>query len=104
VKEFSEEVFDARRRLGYAALSIDSTLVGPLGTTTAEATGWDLIYGVGVAFKVGQSFGLRAEWKGWDSEDSLEACSIGAYFRFGKRWRRTTKAGAEAAAKLKGAE
>ena len=77
--------FELNGKLGYADLSIDSTLVGPAVTTTADISTWELIYGVGVAFKVGQRFGIRAEWEVWDSEDSLEAYSIGAYYRFGKR-------------------
>jgi hypothetical protein len=77
--------FELNGKLGYAYLSIDSTLVGPAVTTTAGISTWELIYGVGVAFKVGQRFGIRAEWEVWNSEDSIEAYSIGAYYRFGKR-------------------
>jgi OOP family OmpA-OmpF porin len=80
-----DERFEIAAKLGFANVSVDSSLTGPIGTTPTEASDWGFAYGLGLAFKLGNSFGLRAEWEAWDVADSLEAYSLGAYWRFGQR-------------------
>jgi OOP family OmpA-OmpF porin len=77
--------FELFGKVGYSYVDLDSTLTGPLATATASASDWELIYGAGVALKLGKSFGLRAEWEAWDVVGKLEAYSIGAYWRFGMK-------------------
>ena len=66
-------------------MSIDSTSTGPLGTTTVDGSDFEIMYGLGLAWKIGERFGLRLEYEEWDVEGQLQEYSIGAYYRFGKR-------------------
>lgn len=50
-----------------------------------DADDWELLYGVGVGLKLGERFGIRAEWESWDVETSLDAYSLGAFVRFGPK-------------------
>jgi OOP family OmpA-OmpF porin len=79
------ERFEIAAKLGFSNVSVDSSLTGPIGTTRAEASDWEFAYGLGLAFKIGKRFGLRAEWEAWDVADSLQAYSLGAYWRFGQK-------------------
>jgi hypothetical protein len=44
-----------------------------------------LLNGVGVELTPGERLGIGAEWEGRDVETSLDAWSLGAYYRFGKQ-------------------
>jgi len=79
------ERFELFARVGYSNVSVDLTVTDavPVPTTTSvDATDWELLYGIGAGVKLGKRFGIRAEWESWDVETSLDAWSLGAYFRF----------------------
>jgi OOP family OmpA-OmpF porin len=78
------ERFELFAKIGYSLVEVDSTLAGPVVSTSVEASDWEFIYGAGVGVKLGPKFGLRAEYEGWDTEGELDALSVGAYFRLGR--------------------
>lgn len=77
------ERFELFGRLGTSNVRVEATVANNLSSVSVDADAWELMYGVGAGLKLGKRFGLRAEWEAWDTEDSLEAWSIGAVFRFG---------------------
>jgi hypothetical protein len=77
--------FEVFARLGYSNVSVEATTSTPLATTTVDADDWELLYGIGLGLKLGERFGIRAEWESWDVETSLDSWSLGGYFRFGKK-------------------
>lgn len=74
--------FELFGRLGYSNVSVEATTTTTLGTTTVDADDWELLYGVGAGLKLGERFGIRAEWESWDVETSLDTWSLGAFIRF----------------------
>jgi hypothetical protein len=69
-------------KLGYAHIEYDGAfdingVVDPVDETSDE-----LMYGLGVGFKFGGFFGLRAEWETYEVDTSLNSFSLGAVFRF----------------------
>jgi opacity protein-like surface antigen len=77
------ERFELFAKIGYSLVDVNSSLSGPIVSTSVDATDWEFIYGAGLAFKIGPKFGLRAEYEGWDTNGELDAFSVGAYFRYG---------------------
>lgn len=43
---------------------------------------WELFYGLGVEFKIGSRFAVRAEWEQFEASDDLSTLSAGVNFRF----------------------
>ena len=77
--------FEAFARLGYSYVTFKKTETGILGgRTSVSASDWEFMWGVGIGFKIGKRFGIRAEYENWEVQNSLNAWSIGAYFRFGQ--------------------
>ena len=74
--------FELFGRLGYSYMSVESSTTIGLSSVSVDGSNWELLYGAGVGVKLGERFGLRAEWEAWDVADSLDAWSVGAYFRF----------------------
>ena len=79
------ERYEVFGKLGYSSVDVETATSTDLVTATAEGSDWELFYALGVGLKLGQRFGIRAEWETWDVSDSLEAWSLGAYYRFGAR-------------------
>lgn len=77
--------FELFGRLGYSYVSIETSTTTSLVNVTTDGSDWRLLYGAGVAVKLGDRFGLRAEYEVWDVDESLDAWSAGVYFRFGKK-------------------
>lgn len=76
--------FEMFAKLGFSTVSNDSTLTtlgSPVGVSASVAD-WEFLYGVGVGFKIGKHFGIRAEWEAWNVEGNLSEYSIGALARF----------------------
>jgi OOP family OmpA-OmpF porin len=72
------ERFALFARLGYSTVDVD------FGSGDgSSARDWEVLYGIGASVDLGKSFGIRAEWESWNVETSLDAWSLGAYFRFG---------------------
>ena len=70
-------------KVGYAHVSFDGDVkTGPITTADIDADGWDLIYGVGASVNLSERFGIRAEWEEFDTEDSLNSFSAGAFIQY----------------------
>jgi OOP family OmpA-OmpF porin len=74
------ERFALFAKLGYSTVDVDFTSEGG-----SSARDWELLYGIGASVSLSKSFGIRAEWESWNVETSLDAWSLGVYFRFGGR-------------------
>jgi OmpA-OmpF porin, OOP family len=72
-------------KVGYGNISADITTSDGITTFSGDDTSGELLYGVGVAIKLGEGFAVRAEWEEWDVDTSLNGFSVGASFRFGSR-------------------
>jgi len=70
-------------KVGYSNLATDFVASDGSSPISGDADEWELFYGFGVGIKLGESFGLRAEWEEWDVDTSLNSFSAGAYIRFG---------------------
>jgi len=79
------KMFEISGKLGYSNLSVDSYTTNGIASVGTSSSDWELLYGVGVALKLGSRFGIRADWEAWDVADSLDTWSAGVYFRFGAR-------------------
>jgi OOP family OmpA-OmpF porin len=77
--------FELFGKLGPSNVTVDSTLNQPGANATSDERHWKLYYSAGLALKLGQRFGLRADWEAWAVEGTLQEYSLGAYFRFGKK-------------------
>jgi len=71
-------------KVGYGNVAVDFDLSDGTTASSGSDDDWEVLYGVGVGIKLGEGFGVRAEWEEWDVDTSLNAFSVGAYFRFGK--------------------
>lgn len=71
-------------KAGYGNIAVDLTTSDGVTTISDDDDDWEILYGVGVGIKLGEGFGVRAEWEQWDVDTSLNAFSVGGYFRFGK--------------------
>lgn len=70
-------------KAGYAFLDLDATVTDPMfGTITTSASETELAYGVGLSFKIIDSFHIRAEYETIDTTESLDMVSVGAVFKF----------------------
>jgi opacity protein-like surface antigen len=69
-------------RVGYANVSREGTLDLDGVVSSIDTDDWELTYGAGAEFKLGQRFGLRAEWEEYDVDETLNSFSAGAFFRF----------------------
>jgi hypothetical protein len=69
-------------KAGYANISNDGTLDVGGTLQNFDEDDWELMYGVGVEFKLLKKFGLRAEWETYDVDGDLNSLSAGAFFRF----------------------
>lgn len=82
------ERFELFGTLGYSHVDLKATATfsDEFGVYSGSASddSWELMYGVGLSFKIGDKFGLRADYAEWDV-DSLDAISLGAYYRFGQK-------------------
>jgi OOP family OmpA-OmpF porin len=70
-------------KIGFA--SYDAEVSARIGGASAseDASDEDLTYGVGGEFRVGQAFGLRAEYEVLDISDAdVNLISLGGVFRF----------------------
>ena len=77
-------VFAIFGKAGYANVSIDGTSTEGLEEISINDDSWELYYGLGLELRFGKSFGVRAEWEDFDVEESLNAFSVGAFFRWGE--------------------
>ena len=72
-------------KLGYGNIMADIETSDGITTVSGSDDNWEILYGVGVAIKLGEGFAVRAEWEEWDVDTSLNGFSVGASFRFGTR-------------------
>lgn len=69
-------------KVGFSSVDAETETTGTLLIVTSEWSSWELMFGVGAEVKLGKRFGLRADWETWEVEGSLDAWSVGGYFRF----------------------
>jgi len=71
------EQFTAFGKLGYADLDAEMNT----NTTTTSVSETDLLYGLGVQYKLDQ-IELRAEWEVINNDDKISTFSLGAAYRY----------------------
>jgi OOP family OmpA-OmpF porin len=77
------ERFELFAKLGFSSVDVDLQYTSGFTTTDLSARDWEFLYAIGAAVKLGERFGIRAEYEGWDVPESLDAWSIGLTIRFG---------------------
>jgi OOP family OmpA-OmpF porin len=53
---------------------------GPLGTVSDDST--ELTWGLGAQMNLSPSFGLRAQWQRYETDEEIDVISIGALWKF----------------------
>lgn len=74
--------FDVFVKAGYANIAWDGNINLENEVENFDEDEWELFYGVGVEFKLGDKLALRAEWEKYDVSDSLNTLSAGIIYRF----------------------
>ena len=76
------KLFRFTGKLGFSSIDIETQTTGTLLSVDVDGTSWEFMYGIGAEVDLGKRFAIRADWEAWDVEGSLDAVSIGGYFRF----------------------
>ena len=70
-------------KAGYAMVELEASMSDPLFGSLSDSTNEnELAYGLGVNFKLGSMFALRAEYEGFNTSENIDMVSMGAVFRF----------------------
>jgi OOP family OmpA-OmpF porin len=77
------DTFSLFGKIGYASIDVEVESTGFFDVISADATEEALSYGAGVVFNVRDTWGIRAEYEGYDIDDgNLNVFSINGLFRF----------------------
>lgn len=69
-------------KAGYANIAWDGQIDLGNEIENFDEDDWDLFYGLGVEFNIGDRFGVRGEWEQFEASNDLSTLSAGAIFRF----------------------
>jgi OOP family OmpA-OmpF porin len=75
-------LFNLYGKAGFANIAWDGRIDLGDEIENFDEDNWELFYGLGVEFNLGDRFAVRAEWEKFDASDNLTTLSAGALFRF----------------------